>query len=174
MAIHKRLMTQDRIYQWDNENAMECSLCSFCMDSHDHLFFQCSFSFAVWGIVKEKSYIDNLKSNWDDYVSSMAMFNKKAIKDIVKRLVFGALVYYIWQERNKRQFSNEKRPAVTIAHIILENVKLRLMSLNVINSSNVQRVANDWGIQFKTKYDDRVKFLVHWSSPGVSVPTLVL
>ncbi|GJR82224.1 reverse transcriptase zinc-binding domain-containing protein [Tanacetum coccineum] len=151
MAIQKRLMTQDRIYQWNIDNSMKCSLCSSCMDSHDHLFFQCSFSSAIWVIVKEKSYIDNLKSNWDDSVSSMALFNKKAIKDIVRRLVFGAFVYYIWQERNKRQFSIEKRSAVIIADIILENVKLRLMSLSVLNSDNVQRVATDWGIHFKTK-----------------------
>ncbi|GJX30940.1 reverse transcriptase domain-containing protein [Tanacetum coccineum] len=139
MAIQKRLMTQDRIYQWNKDNSMKCSLCSSCMDSHDHLFFQCSFSYAIWVIVKGKSYIDNLKSNCDDSVSSMALFNKNATKDIIRRLVFGALVYYIWQERNKGQFSNEKRFVVIIADIILENVKLKLMSLSVLNSVNVQR-----------------------------------
>ncbi|GJV46911.1 alpha/beta hydrolases superfamily protein [Tanacetum coccineum] len=83
MAIQKRLITQDRIYQWNKDNSMKCSLCSSCMDSHDHLFFQCSLSSAIWLIVKGKSYIDNL---------------------------------------NKRQFSNEKRSAVIIADIILENI----------------------------------------------------
>ncbi|GKD10278.1 RNA-directed DNA polymerase, eukaryota, reverse transcriptase zinc-binding domain protein [Tanacetum coccineum] len=63
-----------------------------CMDSHDHLFFQCSFSSEIWNIVKDKSYIDNLKSNWDDSVRSMALFNKKAIKDIVRRLVFSDMI----------------------------------------------------------------------------------
>nr|GEU96226.1 hypothetical protein [Tanacetum cinerariifolium] len=82
------------------------------------------------------SYIDNLKSNWDDYVLSMALFNKKEIMDIVRRLVFGALVYYIWKERNKRQLFNEKRSALTIADIISKNVKLKLMSLSVLNSFN--------------------------------------
>ncbi|GKC94174.1 retrovirus-related pol polyprotein from transposon TNT 1-94 [Tanacetum coccineum] len=106
MAIQKRLMTQDRIYQWNKDNSMKCSLCSSCMDSHDHLFFQCSFSSAIWVIVKGKSYIDNLKSNWDDSVSSMALFNKKAIKDIVRRLVFGALI----RESNSRLRVEKSRP----------------------------------------------------------------
>ncbi|GJS11309.1 RNA-directed DNA polymerase, eukaryota, reverse transcriptase zinc-binding domain protein [Tanacetum coccineum] len=151
MAIQKRLMTQDIIYQWNNDNSMGCSLCRSFMDSHDHLFFQCSFSYEIWNIVKDKSYNDNLKSNWDDFVRSIALFNKKAIKDIVRRLVFGAMVYYIWQERNKRQFTNERRSAKIIDGVILENVKLRLMSLNVLNSDNVQRVATYWGIHFKIK-----------------------
>ncbi|GKC17879.1 retrovirus-related pol polyprotein from transposon TNT 1-94 [Tanacetum coccineum] len=94
MAIQKRFMTQDIIYQWNKDNSMKCSLCSSCMDSHDHLFFN-ALSLL------------------------MALFNKKAIKDIVRRLVVGAL--------------------------------LKLMSLSVPNSANVQRVAIDWGIQFKTK-----------------------
>ncbi|GJZ51973.1 hypothetical protein Tco_0606488 [Tanacetum coccineum] len=85
---------------------MKFSLCSSCMDSHDHLFFQCSFSSAIWVIVKGKSYIDNLKSNWDDSVSSMALFNKKAIKDIVRILVFGALI----GESNSRLRVEKSRP----------------------------------------------------------------
>ncbi|GJU12498.1 retrovirus-related pol polyprotein from transposon TNT 1-94 [Tanacetum coccineum] len=60
MAIQKRLMTQDRIYQWNKDNSMKCCLCSSCMDSHDHLFFQFSLSSASWLIVKGKNYIDNL------------------------------------------------------------------------------------------------------------------
>ncbi|GJT07095.1 hypothetical protein Tco_0841557 [Tanacetum coccineum] len=61
---------------------------------------------SIHVIVKGKSYIDNLKSNWDDYVSSMALFNKKAIKDIVRRLVFGALI----EESNSRLRVEKSRP----------------------------------------------------------------
>lgn len=39
MAILGRLQTQDRLFQWNNDSNMRCSLCSQCMDSHDHLFF---------------------------------------------------------------------------------------------------------------------------------------
>ncbi|GJV07038.1 reverse transcriptase zinc-binding domain-containing protein [Tanacetum coccineum] len=45
MAIQKRFMTQDRIYQWNKDNSMKCSLCSSCMDSHDHLYG------SIWNIL---------------------------------------------------------------------------------------------------------------------------
>lgn len=79
----------------------------------------------------------------------MAAKSSNSIKDVVSRLTFGSLVYFIWQERNKRHFTSEKRDAQTMATIITECVQLRLSGLKVLNSANVQCVAKDWEVKFK-------------------------
>nr|GEZ17200.1 reverse transcriptase zinc-binding domain-containing protein [Tanacetum cinerariifolium] len=48
MAIQNRLMTQDRVAVWKPNEPMKCVLCDQCPDSHDHLFFACSYSSLVW------------------------------------------------------------------------------------------------------------------------------
>lgn len=48
MAIHERLMTQDRIAEWFPNNDMKCVFCKQCNDSHQHLFFSCPYTNKVW------------------------------------------------------------------------------------------------------------------------------
>ncbi|GJU58149.1 RNA-directed DNA polymerase, eukaryota, reverse transcriptase zinc-binding domain protein [Tanacetum coccineum] len=61
MAILGKLQTQDRIFQWNNDVTMKCSLYNLCIDSHDHLFFQCKYAADVWEIVKDKGYLKGFK-----------------------------------------------------------------------------------------------------------------
>ena len=82
-------------------------------------------------------------------MTSMVNNCNNSIKSVVRRLVFGALVYFIWQERNKRQFTMERRDPQSLAGTILDTVKMRMSGLRVINSSNVQSVAKDWNVDFK-------------------------
>ena len=119
------------------------------MDSHDHLFFQCPFVVSVWELIRRKSYIQPSWSNWKDNVDLMAAKSSNSIKDVVSMLTFGSLVYFIWQERNKRQFTSEKRTVQSLATIITETVQLRLSGLKVLNSANGQYVAKDREVKFK-------------------------
>ncbi|GJR73821.1 reverse transcriptase domain, reverse transcriptase zinc-binding domain protein [Tanacetum coccineum] len=150
MAIHGRLQTQDRLFQWNNDISMKCALCKKCMDSHTHLFIQCNYTVEVWNSIRKKGYLEGLRQNWEETVNNMAINQSNAIKSVVCRIVFSVVVYYIWQERNKRQFANEVRPAQVLVDIIMESVKTRLSGLTVKESMNVQRVAKDWGIKFKS------------------------
>ncbi|GJZ75432.1 RNA-directed DNA polymerase, eukaryota, reverse transcriptase zinc-binding domain protein [Tanacetum coccineum] len=74
---------EDKIFQWNKDATMKCSLCNTCMDSHDHLFF----------------------------------VERRSVKDL--------------------------------CDIMMDNVKLRLLSLKVKSSSNVKQVAKDWDIKFR-------------------------
>ena len=65
------------------------------------------------------------------------------------RLCFAACVYSLWYERNCRIFRDEKKEPDDVAKSILENVKLKLMSLKVKNSVAVRIVEKEWGIVCK-------------------------
>ncbi|GJU22274.1 RNA-directed DNA polymerase, eukaryota, reverse transcriptase zinc-binding domain protein [Tanacetum coccineum] len=72
LAMHKRLATQDRIMKWNKNNQLLCPLCKTVNDSHDNLFFKCSYSKAVWKKVKDRLKEPNWGGNWEDVVEEIA------------------------------------------------------------------------------------------------------
>ncbi|PWA52402.1 reverse transcriptase domain, Reverse transcriptase zinc-binding domain protein [Artemisia annua] len=135
---------------------MRCSLCNSCLDSHTHLFFNCNYAERIWSALKRKIFATDLPLNWEDLVNAMATrFKNRNIRSVVSKIVFGAGVYYIWQERKKRHFTSEKRPAEDLLETILESVKTRLMSIRVINSPHVNNVAKEWDIKFHNVHSSK-------------------
>nr|GEU97574.1 protein MOR1 isoform X2 [Tanacetum cinerariifolium] len=62
---------------------------------------------------------------------------------VLRRIVVAAAVYYVWNEKNKRLFDRESRNVETITRLIIEYVKLKLMSLTVKQSVQVRKVARE-------------------------------
>ncbi|GJX35552.1 hypothetical protein Tco_0247109 [Tanacetum coccineum] len=56
LLMRRSLKTQDKLRQWDvapttDITQVRCSLCGMQPDSHEHLFFQCSYSSKVWTLI---------------------------------------------------------------------------------------------------------------------------
>ncbi|PWA65993.1 FAR1 DNA binding domain, Zinc finger, SWIM-type, MULE transposase domain, FHY3/FAR1 family [Artemisia annua] len=63
-----------------------------------------------------------------------------------KRLVFGAAVYYIWQERNLRLFQKKFRSEEAVFKIIVDIVRHKLLSLRIKRSVESVKAADIWKI----------------------------
>nr|GEV06648.1 retrovirus-related Pol polyprotein from transposon TNT 1-94 [Tanacetum cinerariifolium] len=63
--------------------------------------------------------------------------NNKSIKIVLKRIVVSACIYYIWSERNRRLFSNEKRGNKALTDEITTYVRLKLTSFTVKDTKQV-------------------------------------
>ncbi|XP_071726886.1 uncharacterized protein [Rutidosis leptorrhynchoides] len=70
LLMGERLKTQDRLKPWElrANPILKCSLCNDCMDSHAHLFFQCSFSMHVWERVTKMLRINVGCNDWKGFV----------------------------------------------------------------------------------------------------------
>ncbi|GJW11588.1 hypothetical protein Tco_1577415 [Tanacetum coccineum] len=91
--------------------------------------------------LEAKVHDANVPNDWHSLVNYLASMGKnKCIKVILKKIVFGAAVYFIWQERNRRLFTSVKRKVIDLLEAILEVIKLRLVSLRVTNSQNGMEV----------------------------------
>ncbi|GKE14228.1 reverse transcriptase domain, reverse transcriptase zinc-binding domain protein [Tanacetum coccineum] len=62
MIVKHKLKTQDRACSWDVSANLGtlCSLCELQQDSHEHLFFECSFAQSVWNHVKGLAGLDSM------------------------------------------------------------------------------------------------------------------
>lgn len=73
-------------------------------------------------------------------------FKRKAVWSIIRSLVLGALVYFIWMEHNARIFSTRIRSHRQLATEIVQEVRAKIMSLPWKNSSTVDTVKQLWNI----------------------------
>ncbi|GJV87455.1 reverse transcriptase domain, reverse transcriptase zinc-binding domain protein, partial [Tanacetum coccineum] len=143
---------------WNNGYKMRCSLCNVCMESHAYLFFNFPNSGKIWDLLKLIIHENALPNDWTRLVNCMASrFHNRSIKSILCRILFGAAVYFVWQERNRRLFTSKKRPANNLLESILENIRFRLASIKVIKSVFVDRVANEWNVKFKNVQNPEVQ-----------------
>ncbi|XP_024964846.1 uncharacterized protein LOC112505132 [Cynara cardunculus var. scolymus] len=95
LACQRRLPTQDRLHWKDEPPDLECLLCGQCLDSHDHLFFQCSYAGVVWTSVLHMVDLSGMPSRWEQIVQVISDSNS-CPKLLKQKLAVAAAVYYIW------------------------------------------------------------------------------
>ena len=67
----------------------------------------------------------------------------------MRRLVLGAAVYVVWQERNARLFKNKERNVEVLIKNAMESIIWRIMSFVVKNTCVVKEVEGIWRVMIK-------------------------
>nr|GEV03212.1 hypothetical protein [Tanacetum cinerariifolium] len=134
LIVKRKLKTQDMIRSWEVSDSLgtDCALCETTIDSHEHLFFLCSFSQAVWSHMVRLTCLNLV--NHDIYAK------RRTIKSIIVRLVIAASAYYIWQERNWRLFRSKKRMVSHVIDYVVSSVWLKLLSCKLKKSKDGQKL----------------------------------
>lgn len=71
LVMEEKLKTRDNLRQWDVGNSIDlnllhCPLCKVQPDSHERLFFECSFSSQVWSLITSISDMPIVNLIWND------------------------------------------------------------------------------------------------------------
>ena len=152
IAIQGRLSTQDRLQRWYPDKVLTCPLCECCLDSLNHLFFEGSFSIKVWNELKNKAERNDLPNKWDEIIRNMVNTkHNRSIKSVLSRILLAACVYFIWHERNKRIFTNDKNDAKEVIMNVINYMRLKLSSLNVRKSTQIVKVCKSWDVVMNGK-----------------------
>nr|GEV74883.1 hypothetical protein [Tanacetum cinerariifolium] len=79
--------------------------------------------------MKALADIFNGMGDYKDVVAFLSSHAKRrTCKSVIAKLVFSASVYYIWQERNARIFSNQKWSSCQLKEVIHSAVRIKLLS----------------------------------------------
>nr|GEV38089.1 hypothetical protein [Tanacetum cinerariifolium]GEV38736.1 hypothetical protein [Tanacetum cinerariifolium] len=117
LIVKRKLKTQDRVCAWDASDSLgtSCSLCKLRPDSHEYLFFECSFAQSVWCHMKRLDALDLVAHDIYAIIDHIGTKAKRRTTPIViAKLVVAASAYFIWQERNRRLFKNTKRSLIQV------------------------------------------------------------
>ncbi|GKD51469.1 RNA-directed DNA polymerase, eukaryota, reverse transcriptase zinc-binding domain protein [Tanacetum coccineum] len=151
MAIQDRLNTQEMIVVWSLDDGMKCVFYKQCMDSIKHLFFTCDFTLKVWKELQRLLSV-NMSFNWIEIMEELKKLpNNQNIWSIVRKLIFGAVVYYIWIERNNRIFKKEERDGKALIQCIKDVVQLKIARFTVKESRAVREVEGRWNIKIQRR-----------------------
>nr|GEU32489.1 hypothetical protein [Tanacetum cinerariifolium] len=149
LVIKKKLKTQDRLLRWDVNGSLarSCTLCESQPDSHEHLFFECSFSRQVWCHMRKLVGLSLIQPSLEMILSFIIpMAKRRTSKCVITKLVIAASVYFIWQERNNRLFNNDKRTADQVIECIMSSIRLKLMSCRFKKSNDGGDALKRWNL----------------------------
>ena len=139
LAIRERLGTCDRAFL--DTSSRDCLLCNRNGESHDHLFFNCSYSKVIWRNLKQKCGIHLGDSSWADCISQMVVLCKgKSLTSTIRKLCLATGVYFLWEERNKRYHDNSYREVGALLWSITDFIRYRLSSLSGIKDIDENRI----------------------------------
>ncbi|GJU41838.1 RNA-directed DNA polymerase, eukaryota, reverse transcriptase zinc-binding domain protein [Tanacetum coccineum] len=140
----------NQLKKWGNQTVNRCCLCLNDSEDLKHLFFKCSYAKKVWGMVLSMTDIDNIKYEWEEIIHLLINAgNGNNINSVCRRLMLGASVYNIWNERNRRIFQDKKLNEEDIVKRITEVVKCKLSCLIVKDSAAVRKMEDKWSISCK-------------------------
>ncbi|KAJ6333235.1 hypothetical protein OIU77_009155 [Salix suchowensis] len=102
-------------------------------ESHEHLFFQCSYANIVWLTINRKAGLFWPSTTWVDLIhwSSSHRWKKNSERHLIARLILAAVVYYIWLERNNRIFNNTYKSAANLSEEIFQLLRLHISNLSL-------------------------------------------
>ncbi|XP_039052723.1 uncharacterized protein LOC120194507 [Hibiscus syriacus] len=124
-----------------------CVVCGSCLENRDHLFADCSFAQEVWGVVLASCGIRFDSYRWDDRLNWLIENLKgKSLRVRILKLAWTGFLYYIWEERNHRNFRSSSRSVDIIVNNIKEAVKIKLYSHCIHRIDDVNRqLCISWG-----------------------------
>ncbi|CAL9217925.1 unnamed protein product [Arabidopsis halleri] len=140
LAFRGRLLTRDRLTRWGLHVPATCVLCSSALESHDHLFFECNFSFAIWSFFASKFISNPPRSLGAAAVWIQARpipaSQSRPPEIVITKLILQTSIYTIWKERNSRIFTLESSTVPTIRKAIDRSLRDFLLSLPSLDSSS--------------------------------------
>ncbi|XP_048494355.1 uncharacterized protein LOC125494685 [Beta vulgaris subsp. vulgaris] len=101
LAMHQRMRTSDLLVKLGVLEENKCMLCADGMESHNHLFFQCSYSSKCLELVKVWLHL----SSAQDLLQRQWYFLQKSRRTGLQKkfiaAIFSGLIYSIWWARNE-------------------------------------------------------------------------
>ncbi|KAI8537304.1 hypothetical protein RHMOL_Rhmol09G0013100 [Rhododendron molle] len=146
-----RLSTKDRLLSWGMRVDPLCVFCHNVHESHEHLFFHCSFSACIWGRILFLFGMSRSPGEWEQEIHwAVQHLKKKGFSSALYKLALAGTVYYVWKARNDSIFSNKQYIPEIIFEQIVMDVRDRVFSWRNCGCSPVNRIlCRAWNISEK-------------------------
>ncbi|XP_058183781.1 uncharacterized protein LOC131301476 [Rhododendron vialii] len=101
-------------------------VCCFCQneeESHQHLFFACSYSVAVWQQLMAKNRVLTMPNQLEDVLDWLrTSVSGGDLNFISSKCTLATTVYGLWQERNSRIFRAVTKGHAQVAERIINGI----------------------------------------------------
>lgn len=105
VIVQRRLLTLDRLQTCiPLVSEVSCVLCEERLETHDHLFFECSYSWRLLHLCTSwmaLTAVPHKLQQWHHWLAHVT--RRKLWKYGAWSAMFAVLIYHIWEERNGRK-----------------------------------------------------------------------
>ncbi|XP_038998621.1 uncharacterized protein LOC120123890 [Hibiscus syriacus] len=148
MALLDRLPTKDRLLRMGLINESQCMFCDDPLETRDHLFLHCPIADYLWNSIFSLSGLHFITRSWESFLAwACYTWKGKSLLSVILKIALNALIYILWEERNKKLFQGRSRNAQELFRIIKDIVgsQLRGRNLNSIDIVNAN-LCKHWDI----------------------------
>ncbi|XP_013705347.1 uncharacterized protein LOC106409230 [Brassica napus] len=138
-----RLPTRDRLLSWGLAVPATCLLCNQGDESRDHLFFSCTFSSELW-IHHARRTETTPSTGWNDSLNHMQSLPGPPWRRKLQLIVWQAVIYSIWQERNARLHCNTAKTINTISSILDRTIRNKIHGFRDSNPIGASQMIQFW------------------------------
>ena len=144
VAVLDRMPTRDRLTRWGLSIDTLCTFCRQGAEERDHLFLRCCVVRRIWRQIMRKVRGPYWLLGCEDIIQWLRIkCGSNSLQSFVIKLGFGAAVYHIWMERNKRLFCGTARAEEDIIRDILFDIRYGIFSnKGYINTFLNRRIVN--------------------------------
>ncbi|KAL2230901.1 UNVERIFIED_CONTAM: hypothetical protein Sindi_1684500 [Sesamum indicum] len=144
-AIQEKLSTTNKPWM---THLGGCILCDEgAAETHTHMFFQCRYSRGCLAAIRHHIRFAWPNREWTrDVEWASRKWRGKHIVNVAYRALLGACIYHIWRERNLRRFEHTHRLEAVLATCIIEDVRQRIISINLFSSISTCALYRLWRI----------------------------
>ncbi|KAL9677949.1 hypothetical protein QQ045_015787 [Rhodiola kirilowii] len=141
LVAQDRLMTKDRMCKWGFVGGNACVFCKATEESRNHLFFDCSFTKAVWLHVTEFLNVLQAPSNWELLIPWYKGLTQKRLRTKLIAAACTRAMNGIWLARNAKIFKDED---TTVISLVRETVWYLKMKIGAIKKEACDREDLNW------------------------------
>ncbi|KAL0297831.1 UNVERIFIED_CONTAM: putative mitochondrial protein [Sesamum calycinum] len=150
LAILEKLSTMDK--PWLSHLGGVCVFCGREVETHEHLFFRCSYSRRCVRDLKATVRFSWPNRAWRmDITWATKRWKGRHIVQAAYRALLSAIVYHIWRERNQRVFQHSERPSSTIARIAVAEIRQKILSIDLPDSISTRGLYRLWRIPWPVR-----------------------
>ena len=144
LAIRCRLGTQDRLHNLAPGSS--CLLCHSQVETHDHLFFACSFTSQIWSHILQVGDFSVPSSTWEQLVTWVSLtWRGKSLQAKVRKLCLSTSVYHVWKERNQRFHLQKFTSAMDVSSTVEAEIRLQLSTFRgVLDNPQNRHIQLRW------------------------------
>lgn len=143
LFVLNRCPTKDRMVEWGADTDPVCILCNSSLESRDHLFFNCSYSWEVWNSVAARSGFTTPRE-WDEILTELEKFKTPHHNRLLALLGWQAAIYCLWAERSGRLHRSRFRIPPDVIKEIHTIIKLRIAAIRIGNPQLASVLFQGW------------------------------
>ncbi|XP_039036973.1 uncharacterized protein LOC120174065 [Hibiscus syriacus] len=132
MVFLDTLPTKERLHRMGLITDFHCVYCGVVLETRNHLFFECPAATSLSTTLFSLNGLRFRHLSWEALFDWACVYWKgKSLLTSTMKIASNALIYILWEERNKRLFQGRSRNVEEMFPAIKEIVGLHLRGRNI-------------------------------------------